>query len=227
VPIRVVRGEINARDATARVVVPTGAEPKWPPFERVTETIATPRRPFPPHGHVGAEVLTYLIEGSATYSLGENPPEVLVAGSAVLLTAPSAVSHAIRPAKGQAVRWFSVVAAHPATERGSPRLQSARAIPPLEQADGTTVRRLVGPGSTLESSIGMECEAIEFRSPGTSFRRVGRDRVAVCYALAGKGTIDNVDLEGGEAALIDDSAGVALHGDAEFRVTLTGLPKPA
>jgi len=53
--VRVVAGEVGAREVTARVALPTAAQPRWPPFERVAETIATPRRPFPLHRHEGVE----------------------------------------------------------------------------------------------------------------------------------------------------------------------------
>lgn len=223
--IRVVRGEIGAKDVTTRVLIPTVTQPRWPPFERVAETIATPRRPFPPHRHEGVEVLTYVIEGSASYVYGAGPPDALASGSTRLLTAPSPVSHAINPGKGQTVRWFAVVTSLPAGESTLPRLQSGQANPTSEQPDGTILRRLVGPGSLLTSSVGLEGEAIEFRSSGTTFRRVGHDRVAVCYALSGRGRVDSEILDGGEAALIEQSAGIALQGHPGFQVILMRAPQ--
>ncbi len=68
--IRVIPGEIDGRDVTTRAVIPSTAQPRWPPLERIAETIATPRRRFPPHRHEGVEVLTYVIEGSGTYEYG-------------------------------------------------------------------------------------------------------------------------------------------------------------
>jgi redox-sensitive bicupin YhaK (pirin superfamily) len=223
--VQVTRGEINAKDVTTRTVIPTAARPRWPPFERVAETIATPRRPFPPHRHEEVEVLTYVIEGSASYVYGPGPPDSLAPGSTRLLTAPRPVSHAINPGTGQTVRWFATVVSIPAGMPAEPRLQSGRADPTGMQPDGTVVRHLVGPGTSLTSSVGFEGEAIEFRSTGTTFRKVGHDRVAVCYALSGSGTVDNELLDGGEAALIEQSAGIALQGQPGFRVVLVRAPR--
>jgi redox-sensitive bicupin YhaK (pirin superfamily) len=222
--IRVVAGEIEAKDATTRVALPTGSQPSWPPFERVAETIATARRPFPVHRHSGVEVLTYIIEGSASYELGSDAPRPLVAGSTVLLTAPAPVSHTVKPAAGHTVRWFSLVSTLPSGSSPPGRLQPGLADARRGSAEGTVVRRLLGPGTAITSAIGMEGVAIGFESAATSFQKVGHNRVAVCYALAGRGRLDNEVLEGGEAAFVNDAAGVALEGEAGFHVVFIHAP---
>lgn len=224
-PTRIVQGEVGTRDVTTRTVIPTTAEPRWPPFERVAETIATPRRPFRPHRHERVEVLTYVIEGSASYGYGPSPPDLLVGGSTRLLTAPTSVSHAISPGTGQTIRWFAVVVSLPAGTVTEPRLQSGQAKPTRVQPDGTIVRRLVGPGTDLSSAVGLEGEAIDFRSEGVTFRKIGHDHAAVCYALSGRGRVDDDVLEGGEAALVEDSAGIALQGPPGFQVVLVRAPR--
>jgi redox-sensitive bicupin YhaK (pirin superfamily) len=223
--IQVARGEIGAKDVTTRTLIPTAARPRWPPFERVAETIATPRRPFPPHRHERVEVLTYVIEGSASYLFAPTPADPLVPGSTRLLTATTAASHAINPTKGQTVRWFSSVTSLPEGVSGAPRLQSGRAEPTGLEPDGTIVRRLVGPGSSLTSSIGLEAEAIDFRSNGTTFRKIGHDHIAVYYVLSGRGRVDNEIVEGGEAALVEESAGIALQGSPGFSAVLLRVPR--
>lgn len=223
--VRVVAGEIDSKDVTTRVVLPTAAQSRWPPFQRIAETIATPRRPFPPHRHEGVEVLTYVIEGSATYAFGSSAPEPLESGSTKLLTAPANVSHSISPAKGRTVRWFSLVVALPSGRPSTLRLQSSRVVTTDMQPDGTVLEDLVGPGSALESAAGLECEAIKFVQAGTVFRRVGHDRVAVIYALRGPGTIDYDALDAGEAALVENAAGVALQGGEGFHVIFSSAPQ--
>jgi redox-sensitive bicupin YhaK (pirin superfamily) len=225
--VRVVRGEIDSKDVTTRVVIPTSAVPKWPPIRRVAEVIATPRRPFPPHRHEFEEVLTYVIEGSAMYAFGPGPAEPLLPGSTKLLTATTAVSHAINPSKGQTVRWYSLVTSLPPEGSPTARLQSLRAEPTEIQPDGTVLRHLVGPRSPIESSSGLESESIAFPQEGTTFRRVGHDRLAVIYALAGPGRVDTYDLDTGEAALVEDAAGVGLKGEPGFHVIFSSVPRPA
>jgi redox-sensitive bicupin YhaK (pirin superfamily) len=226
VSIRVVPGEIGSKDVTTRVILPTAAQPRWPPFERVAETIATPRRPFPPHRHENAEVLTYVIEGSASYAFGPGAPEPLEPGSTKLLTASANVSHAINPGKGQTVRWFSLVASLPPGVAPATRLQSGRGTSTEIQPDGTILHQLVGPHAGLPSAAGLECEVVRFVQQGTAFRRVGHERVAVIYALAGPGFVDNSPLDEGEAALVNDAAGVALQGESGFHVILATAPRP-
>jgi quercetin 2,3-dioxygenase len=223
--VRVVPGEIGAKDATTRTALPTVAQPRWPPFERVAETIATPRRRFPPHRHEGVEVLTYVIEGAGTYEFGSRPLDTVVPGSARLLLAPASVSHAINPGKGQTVRWFSAVVSLPPGSTLTPRLLAGESQESPLQPDGTTIRKVVGPGAPVQSAMGLECEDVRFHSAGAAFRKVGHDHVAVCYALSGRGAVDNQPLDGGEAALIDESGGMSLQGQAGFHVVLVKVPR--
>jgi len=223
--VQVVPGEIRAQDATTRAVIPTSSAPEWPPFKRVAETIATPRRRFPPHKHEGVEVLTYVIEGSGTHEFGSDPPWSVQPGSTSLLTAPTAVAHSMNPGKGQTLRWFGILVALPSGATGSVRLQSSRPEASGVQPDGTILRHLVGPGSSITSTIGVECEEIEFRNSGIAFRRVGHDRVAVAYIISGRGQIDGAGVETGEAALAQDAAGVGIQGRAGLKLMFASAPR--
>ena len=224
--IRVIAGEISAKDVTIRSLIPSSSQPRWPPLERVAETIATPRRRFPAHGHAGVEVLTYVTEGSGLYSYGEGPEEAVAPGSVQLLFASTNVAHAINPGKGQMLRWFSVVAALPATTTTANGLQSTYAREGALAADGTTTRFLVGPASAIRSAIGLEAYEVAFRSEGTSFRKIGHGFNSVVYAFSGAGSLDGHPIELGEAAIVEDAAGVALHGRPGFRTVLIKVPRP-
>jgi hypothetical protein len=57
------------------------------------------------------------------------------------------------------------------------------------------------------------------------FRRLGHDRVAIGYALAGRGKLDEQAVDAGEAALVERAAGVALQGQAGFRVIFVSVPR--
>ena len=223
--VQVVPGEISAQDATTRAVIPTSSAPPWPPFKRVAETIATPRRRFPPHKHEGVDVLTYVIEGSGTHEFGSDPPTSVTSGSTSLLTAPTTVAHSMNPAKGQTLRWFGILVTLPSGAPGPVRLQSARPESSGILPDGTVVRHLVGPGSSITSTIGFECEEIEFLNAGTAFRRVGHDRVAVGYVISGRGQIDGAGVETGEAALAADAAGVGIQGRAGLKLMFASAPR--
>jgi quercetin 2,3-dioxygenase len=224
--VRIIPGEIAARDATTRTVIPTLLQGKWPPFERVAETIASARRRLPPHRHSGVEVLTYIIEGTASYDYELGPGTPVGTGSVQLLTAPGAVSHVINPGKGQTIRWFAVVADLPKGSIAAPAVQFGRPDAAREPADGPVIRQLVGAGAPVRSAIGLECSAVEFAVDGTVFRSIGHSTLGLCYALAGQGTVDNLALEGGEAALVEDSAGIAIHGRSGFRLVVVQAPRP-
>ena len=223
--IRVVAGEIGAQGASTRVTLPTTNQPRWPPFERIAEVIATPRRRFPLHQHEGAEVMTYVIEGAGSYVAGSDPPRLIELGSTQLLTAPTTISHAINPEKGHTVRWFATMMGLPPGQGAKPQLQFGHSTETGPQPDGTAVRHLVGPGSDLRSAVGLEAEAIRFLSEGTSFRRVGHDFLAICYALAGRGLVDNQPLEGGEAAFIEEVGGISVQGNPGFHLIFARSPR--
>lgn len=225
--VRVVAGEIYAKDATVRAVIPTSHQPRWPPIERVAETIATPRRRFPAHSHEGVEVLTYVLEGSGLYSYDTGPLEPVGARSIHLLTAGTNVAHSINPGKGQTLRWLSVVATLPGTASSANRSQASIASEGRLAADGTRTRGLVGPDTAVQSAVGLQAFDIDFADEGTTFHRVGHTVNAVAYAVNGTGSIDGVPIELGEAGLIEGSAGVAIQGRPGFRLILVQVPRPA
>jgi quercetin 2,3-dioxygenase len=225
-PVRIVPGEISAKDATTRAVIPTGVQPKWPPILRLAESIATPHRRFPGHGHEGVEVMTYVMEGSGLYSFEARAPEPIAVGSVLLLSAPTNVAHAVNPGKGQTLRWLAVVVALPVGTMGAAELQAANAKDGAVAADGTSTRYLVGAGSPLKSRASLEAVEISFVSEGTSFRRVGHASNAVGYATAGTGSIDGHSIEPGEAAIVEESAGVAIDGQPGFRLAWIQVPRP-
>jgi redox-sensitive bicupin YhaK (pirin superfamily) len=224
--VRVVPGVVTSRSATARVVLPTGRQPVWPPFARVAETIVAVGRRFPAHVHENAEVLTFVVEGLAAYELPPSPPVSMEPGSLELLASSAEVTHAIRPAQGTSVRWFSLVADLPPEASVPTRAQFDRPTPSGPQADGTVVRRLVGPGARVVSATGLEAEEVAFGPGGTSFRRIGRDRRGLVYAFSGRGRVDGEPIEVGEAALVENASGIALQGNPGFRVALATLPRP-
>ena len=224
--VRIVAGEISAKDATVRAVIPTVSQPRWPPLERVAETIATPRRRFPAHGHIGVEVLTYVVEGSGLYAHESGSAEPVTAGAVRFLTAATTVPHAINPGKGQTLRWFAVVATLPTTGGVSDRFQSAQVRPDTPASDGTRTTFLVGAGSSVRSLVGMEAYEVGFIDEGTTFRKVGHSVNAVAYALAGAGNVDGHPVGVGEAAIIEGSAGVAIHGMPGFRLVMVQVPRP-
>jgi redox-sensitive bicupin YhaK (pirin superfamily) len=223
--VRIVPGVVDSHNVTARLVLPTSQQGAWPPFVRVAESIAAVGRRFPQHAHEAEEVLTFEIEGNASYEIPPSPAVALDPGCLELLASSSKVTHAIRPAGGTSVRWFSLVVSLPAGAAVPTRAQFDRPTASALQADGTVVRRLVGPGARTASACGLEAEEITFGSEGTSFRRVGRDRRGLVYAFAGRGGVDNEPLELGEAALIENASGIALRGARGFRVVVATLPR--
>jgi quercetin 2,3-dioxygenase len=220
-------GEVIAKTTTARLLLPSARFSTWPPFTRAVETIATAARQLPAHGHEGEEVLTYMFEGFASYQYGTDTAVPLPPGSVRLLTAPSKATHRISPARGSAIRWFSLVVSLPPSVKGEPRVQSALPASTLPQPDGTVVRELVGPGSPVTGKSGLAAREISFVQTGTMFQRMGRDRRGLVYALSGRGTVDSQPIEGGEGVLVEGASGIAVHGQTGLRVLVASSPLPA
>jgi redox-sensitive bicupin YhaK (pirin superfamily) len=224
--IRLVAGEIDSRTVATRLLIPTAAQPAWAPVRRLTESLASRGRTLPMHAHEQEEVLTYVIEGFASYQLEGEPPQVLPQGSARLLTAASRVNHRVSPSEGRAVRWVNLVvgAARPAV--GPARLQAYSPSRPPDLVDQVEVRTLVAQGGPMVSAAGLECREMTFGEASTTFLPVGPERRAVLYALAGEGSVDAHHVEGGTAALVDGATAVALRGQAGFRAIVAIAPSP-
>jgi redox-sensitive bicupin YhaK (pirin superfamily) len=222
--VRIVPGEIETKVVTTRLLVPSTGQPSWAPFRRVAESTASRGRQLPAHAHEREEVLTYVTEGFASYQLESGPPEALPRGSARLLTAPSRASHRVSPAKGGAVRWFNLVWALPAGSTGTLRLQTMGPETPTNEEDTVGVRTIMGPGAPMASAAGIECQERLFTAEGTTFRRLGPNRRAIVYALSGRGTVNQREIEGGEAAFIEGLQGIAVQGGDGFRALLTTAP---
>ncbi len=225
--IRVVPGEVEAGSATTRVVLPTATLPRWLPFVRVAESIAGRRRPFPAHSHERQEVLSWLLEGFATYQVGTDTPEALGAGEARLLTAGGKVAHRIAPAKGSPIRWFTLVLDLPSTGPAeAPVLQRVVVVPTLPEAREVVVQPLVGAGSGIRSAAGLDCLSLSSPGGGAVFSRVGHGRRGILYLLAGRGTVDGRAVEAGEAALIEGAAGIGIHCGPGFRGVMATATAP-
>ena len=209
---------------TTRRLLPIPAQSNWSPFQRVAESIANRARQLPMHTHERVEVLTYAIEGFATYQLENRAAESLERGSARLLSSPGKVSHRISPDRGGAIRWFNLVVALPAGSAGGPQLQSMGPQTPVVEEDTVLVRSLVGPKGPMTSSGGFACQELTFENEGTTFRKVGADHRAVLYAMSGRGLVDHKPIETGEVAFIEGLPGVSLQGEAGFWGFLATAP---
>ncbi len=222
--IRVVPGEIASGTVTVRLAIPTGAQPAWPPFRRLAEGIASRGRRLPAHAHEREDVLTYIVEGFASYQLEGGPVESLPHGAARLLTAVARASHRVDPAEGASIRWFNLVVGLPRSFAGPDRLQAAGPnVAPVE-IDNVAVRKLVGPRGPMQSGSGLVCETLTFEQESTTFRRVGAGSRALLYASGGDGSVDEQPLSPGETALIEGVPGVSVRGRPGFRAIWASAP---
>jgi redox-sensitive bicupin YhaK (pirin superfamily) len=223
--LRWVPGEVKSGATTSRLLVPTAVVSSWAPFTRVVETLATAPRSLPSHGHEHEEVLTWVVEGFASYQFGSEPPVPTPTNSALLLYAPSKISHRVSPAQGGTVRWLSIVVSLPDEDTGTPRARSDRTVESDLQADGTLVRPLAGAGSRLTTRSGLVAREIRFSQGGTTFQAIGRERRAILYVLAGRGEVDTQPVEVGEGVLVEHISGIAVHGHPGLRVLLASAPQ--
>ncbi len=222
--VRVVPGEIQTKSVTLRLLLPTEALPGWPPFVRLAEGIATRGRRLPKHAHEREEVLTFILEGFATYRLETGATESLASGSARLLTAVTRQTHEVNPAEGASTRWFNLVVGLPRSFAGPDRLQSLGADSPTVDVDTVQVRHLVGPRDPLQSAVGLQCESMTFVEESTTFRKVGPTARAILYAWAGEGAVDEHPVSAGESVLIEGVPGVSVRGGPGFRGIWASAP---
>jgi redox-sensitive bicupin YhaK (pirin superfamily) len=223
---RWVQGEVQNRTTTSRLLVPTAAAASWPPFSRVVETIATAQRTVPAHAHEGEEVLTWVVEGFASYQFQAEPATPVSANSVRLLCAPTKVTHRVSPSQGGTVRWLSLVVGLPVGGADGPALFAASPGPSETQGDGTVMRALAGPGSEIPTRSGLRAREIRFVAVGTTFQAIGHGRSAVAYVLSGRGSIDDQPVDVGEGMLLGDVAGVAIHGQPGLQLILASAPRP-
>ena len=222
--IRITPGHLDTSVVTTRLLVPTPAQPNWSPFQRVAESLANRARQLPTHAHEREEVLTYVTEGYASYQLESLPVESLPSGSGRLLTSPGRVTHRISPTEGGAIRWFNLVVALRASASGDPKLQRMDPQTPAIEEDTVLVRPIVGPRAPMVSSVGLECQELRFPGEGTTFRKIGADRRAVFYAVAGRGSVGPHDIESGEVAFVEGMPGIPVRGDGGFWGILATAP---
>jgi redox-sensitive bicupin YhaK (pirin superfamily) len=223
--VRVVPGVVETRNTTTRLVIPTPSQPAWLPFTRVGETVVNRGREFAPHAHESEEVLTYVTEGLATYQMEPGGIAQLRPGHARLLTTPGRTEHRISPGRGGPIRWFNLVVQLPEGSRGPFRLQTSEPPTAPTYDQNALVHRIVGEGSSMASAAGLACAEITFVESSTSFLGVGHDRRGLVYSLAGRGKVDGVSVETGEAALVEGAAGVAVQGTPGLRVIVATAPR--
>jgi len=223
--VRIVPGELETKSAMTRLVIPSSGQPAWPPFLRAGETVVSRLRRFPSHLHDREEVLTYVSEGFATYQLDTRPAHLLSPGSARLLSSPSRSTHQISPARAGPIRWFSLVVGIPPSASNELHLQASE--PPVfpQYEESAVVRRLVGPGAEMTSSIGLECREILFVERSTTFQRVGHDRRGLVYVLAGRGSVEGHDVEVGDGVLAEGVTGIAIQNVEGLRVIAASAPR--
>jgi len=225
--LRWVPGEVEGKTTTARFLLPTSTAASWTPFTRIVESVATNARQPPPHGHEAEEVLTYMFEGYADYQFESNAVVSLPPGSVCLLSAVGKATHRITPSKGSTVRWMSTILTLPSGTKGETKVQTGTPRSSEIQSDGTILRDLVGPGSTLVARSGLVAREVQFAQGGTTFQRMGHGRRGFAYSLAGRGAVDSQPVQVGEGVLIEGASGVAIHGQPGFRIVIGSAPVSA
>src|SRR5213593_2873787 len=226
--LKIVQGEIDASDKTTSLLLPNRDQGPWLPIERFAETMTTSRTKLGRHPHQAEEVLIYMVEGEVDHVDGSGRRDALTPGSVAVLTAHEEISHDLEMLEGKRARWLSVVIRlswH--TEPPPTSIQIKMAGDPAEGSDGTVQRPVVGPLARADASSGLECTDIEFARKATGFFRIGRNRRAVAYVLAGSGMIDDVPIKSGSWALLENMSAVAIGGSPGYRIVLASVPRPA
>lgn len=225
---RIVAGQVDASDVTSRLLIPTSEQGPWLPVERFGETMATSRKKEGRHPHVAEEVVAYVLEGFVDHEYDGGKSETLTSGSVLVLTAHDEIHHELVMKQGRSARWLSIVLRAPSHTNRIPTSVVVRSAgDPIEAADGSIQRPVVGPRARAGAFTGLELTDIEFAKQGTAFFRVGRDRRAVVYGMGGSGAIGDNEIGPGLGALVERASGIAIRGSPGFRVALATVPRPS
>ena len=226
--MKITQGQIDAADVTTRLLLPTSQQGPWSPFERFGETIATARKKEGLHSHNAEEVVVYVLEGYVDHESDGGQPATLTQGSVLVLTAHEPIRHELVMQKGRSARWMSIVLRLPShAERTPASVQIKTAGDPIEAADGTVQRPVVGSHARADAFTHIECTDIGFAKEGTAFFRLGKTQRSVAYVLSGSGTFGTEHVEPGDGALLENASGFSMHGTPGFRVVLASLPRPS
>ncbi len=226
--MKIAAGQIEASDITSRLLFPTALQGPWLPFERLAETIATSRKKEGLHPHQAEEVVVYVLEGYVDHEYDGGQHATLTQGSVLLLTAHEEIRHQLVMQKGRSARWLSIVLRLPwHTEPPPTSVQIKTAGDPIEAADGTVQRPIVGSHARADAFTHLEYTDIEFAKAGTAFFRLGKTQRSVAYVLSGSGTFGTEHVEPGHGALLENVSGLSIHGTPGFRVALASVPRPS
>jgi len=222
----VTSGQIDLADVTARLLFPTTQQGPWLPFERFADTVATSRKKAGRHSHESSQVLVYILEGFVNHEDPAGNRATLTGGGALLLSAAEETEHDLWMEKGRTARWIStVIRMPPGAVTGTPAVQIAQATGTPASAEGALETAIVGPNGPLRSTLGLEAARFDFEDEGTCFCRIGGERRAVAYVVAGAVTVDTHRVEAGNGVLAENVSGLALHGGPGSRVFLATAPR--
>src|SRR5207245_11589250 len=117
-------------------------------------------------------------------------PATLTQGSVAVLTAQEPIRHELVMQKGRRPRWMSIVLRLPwHAERTPASVQIKTAGDPIEAADGTVQRPIVGSHARADSFTHIECTDIGFAKERTAFFRLGRTQRSVAYVRTDPGKV--------------------------------------
>src|SRR5437879_11690850 len=165
--MRITQGQIDASDVTTRLLFPTSQQAPSSPFARFAETIATARKKEGLHSHNAEEVVVYVLARYVDHESDGGQPATLTQGSVLVLTAHEPIRHGLVMQKGRSARWMSIVLRLPShAERTPASVQLKTAGDPIEAADGTVQRPIVGSHARADSITHIDCKDNGFAEEG-------------------------------------------------------------
>lgn len=226
--LRVVASHIDLEGISGRVLFPTPTQGPWLPFLRYAETVtAGGGDDAEGHTHQDEEVLNYIVSGRAEYEDHDGRRSTLGAGTVELLLARDETRHMLKGENSKArTRWISIVVRGP---RPPPvmarRFQIARTAGRVQTSGPTAQRVLVGAGSPLTSTVGLECKDLEFANPGRCVCSIPPGRRAVAYVFEGHGKVTGQDLPASTGVLLDNIETISIDAEKGSRLLLASVPR--
>lgn len=200
----------------------------WWPIERFAESTVDPRSATrDPHPHEREEVVNYVLAGELAHADGTGATTPLHEGSVSVLTAVRSISHDLYPTGDRPARWISLVVHLADREAGTPAPFRLTNAPPVDTiAPGVTRKRLVGPGTEVDTVSALELSDVDVAAAASVQLDMDALRRLVVYVRDGTGTVLGTPVQPGTGLLTEGLRRVPVESAKGMNLILATIPAP-
>lgn len=177
---------------------------------------------FPSHPHRGFEAITYMFSGGMEHADNLGNRSTVTAGGAQRFTAGRGIVHSEMPAPGGEARGIQLWINLPRTmKQVQPGYQQVDADElPVQVFEGGEVRTIVGEGSPVTLLTQVAYRDVTLQPGGVYREAIQQGHRGLVYVVDGAVTLDDVSLQAGQAAFVQDRESLALTASEPSRIML-------